>query len=115
MAQLSRRKRLNYLPAVIAVLALLAIALVFIGRYAGPSSVEHPGWQDAVYTLFLAFTIDGTFLGEQNAWTVWGAFAAGAAFYVALFGSLWALFGRQWRAWRATRWRDHVVVVGDGV
>jgi len=114
MAEPSHRKRRNFLPAIIAVLAVAAIALVVVGRILGPTTVEQPGWQDAVYSVLLAFTLDGTFLGDQNIVTLLGAFAAALVFYLALFGSLWVVFRRRWRAWRATRLRDHLVIVGDG-
>src|SRR5688500_14206604 len=107
-------KRRNLLPVLIAVLAVIAIVLVVAGRLAGPTPVEAPGWQDAIYSVLLAFTLDGTFLGDQNIVTLLGAFAAAAVFYLALFGSLWVVFRRQLRAWRASRARDHIVVVGDG-
>lgn len=114
MAEPSRRKSRNLLPPIIAILAMVAIALVVTGRILGPTTVEHPGWQDAIYSVLLAFTLDGTFLGQQNVVTLLGAFAAALVFYLALFGSLWVVFRRRWRAWRASRLRDHVVIVGDG-
>ena len=114
MAEPSRRKRRNFLPPIIAILAVVAIVLVVTGRLLGPTTVEHPGWQDAIYSVLLAFTLDGTFLGQQNVVTLLGAFAAALVFYLALFGSLWVVFRRRWRAWGASRLRDHVVIVGDG-
>ncbi len=114
MAAPSRRKRRNLLPLAIAGLALIAITLVVAGRMIGPTTVEHPGWQDAIYSVLLAFSVDGTFLGQQNPVTLLGAFTAALVFYLALFGSLWIVFRRQFRAWRASRIRNHVVIVGDG-
>ena len=114
MAEHTRRKRRNLLPAIIALLAVAAIALVVVGRILGPTTVSEPGWQDAIYSVLLAFTLDGTFLGQQNIVTLLGAFAAALVFYLALFGSLWVVFRRRWRAWRASKLRDHIVIVGDG-
>ena len=44
MAEPSRRKRRNFLPPIIAILAVVAIGLVVTGRLLGPTTVEHPGW-----------------------------------------------------------------------
>jgi hypothetical protein len=107
------KPRRNILPPLIAVLAVVAIALVVIGRLIGPTPVENPGWQDALYSVLLAFTLDGTFLGSQNVVTLLGAFAAALVFYLALFGSLWVVFRRRLAAWRASRARRHIVVIGD--
>lgn len=106
-------RRNTILPLIVAVLAAVAIVLVVAGRLIGPTSVAEPGWQDAVYSVLLAFTIDGTFLGQQNAITLLGAFAAALTIYVALFGSLWLVFRRNLVGWWAARRRGHVVVVGD--
>jgi len=114
MADHSPAPRRNVFPLLIAGLALVAVVLVIAGRLIGPSPVDNPGWQDALYSVLLAFTLDGTFLGSQNLVTLLGAFAAALVFYLALLGSLWVVFRRQLRAWRASRQRGHVVVVGDG-
>ena len=109
----ARKPRRSILPLAIAVLAVLAIVLVVAGRLIGPTPVAEPGWQDAIYSVLLAFTLDGSFLGEQNIIALLGAFAAALVFYLALFGSLWVVFRRRLIAWRASRIRRHIVVVGD--
>ncbi|MEO7220979.1 MAG: RyR domain-containing protein [Devosia sp.] len=113
MADHAPKPRRNVLPLLIAVLAVVAVVLVVTGRLLGPTPVEQPGWQDAIYSVLLAFTLDGTFLGRQNAVTLLGAFAAALVFYLALFGSLWVVFRRRLVAWRAARSRKHIVVIGD--
>jgi hypothetical protein len=113
MAEHTPKRRRNFLPWVVAGLAIVAIVLVVTGRLIGPTPVEHPGWQDAIYSVLLAFSVDGTFLGQQNVVTMIGAFAAAATLYLVLFGSLWVLFRRRLIAWRARRIRKHVVVIGD--
>lgn len=113
MADNAPKRRRNILPYVIAVLAVVAVVLVVAGRVIGPTSVAEPGWQDAIYSVLLAFTVDGTFLGEQNVVTLVGAFAAALTLYLVLFGSLWVLFRKRLIAWRAAHSRKHVVVIGD--
>ncbi len=114
MADHAPKPRRNILPLLIACLAVVAVVLVVAGRLIGPTPVDQPGWQDAIYSVLLAFTLDGTFLGQQNSVTLLGAFAAALVFYLALFGSLWVVFRRRLVAWRAARSRKHVVVIGDG-
>ncbi len=109
----SKKPRRNLLPLLIAMLAVAAIALVVVGRLIGPSTVDEPGWQDAIYSVLLAFTVDGTFLGKQSPVTLIGALLAAAVFYVALFSSLWVVFRKRLVAWWASRSRGHVVVIGD--
>lgn len=101
----------SWLPVVIAVLAVAAVLLVAGGRWFDPA--RHEGWQDPFYSVLLAFTLDGTFLGQQNPITLLGAFAAALVFYLALFGSLWVVFRRHYVRWRAARARKHIVVIGD--
>src|SRR5690348_9523647 len=101
MTDLKPRKRRNVLPVLIAILAVGAIVLVVIGRLTGPTPVEHPGWQDALYSVLLAFSVDGTFLGSQSAITLVGALLAAAVFYLALFSSLWVVFRKRLVAWWA--------------
>lgn len=113
MAEHTPKRRRNYLPLLIAGLAVAAVVLIVTGRILGPSSVDAPGLQDAIYSVLLAFSLDGTFLGEQNPITVFGAFAAALVFYLAIFGGLWVVFRRRLVAWRARRSRKHVVVIGD--
>lgn len=113
MAEHTPKRRRNYLPLLIAVLAVAAVVLVIAGRIMGPTSVDKPGWQDAVYSVLLAFSLDGTFLGDQSPVTLLGAFAAALVFYLAIFGGLWVVFRRRLVAWRARRARKHVVVIGD--
>jgi voltage-gated potassium channel Kch len=113
MADHAPKPRRSILPPLIAVLAVAAIALVVTGRLLGPTPVETPGWQDAIYSVLLAFTLDGTFLGNQSMVTLLGAFAAALVFYLALFGSLWVVFRQRLVAWRASRARRHLVVIGD--
>ena len=113
MTDLKPRKRRNVLPVLIAILAVGAIVLVVIGRLTGPTTVEHPGWQDALYSVLLAFSVDGTFLGSQSAITLVGAPLAAAVFYLALFSSLWVVFRKRLVAWWAARSRDHIVIIGD--
>jgi hypothetical protein len=113
MAEHTPKRRRNILPWLIAGLAITAIILVVTGRLVGPTPVEHPGWQDAIYSVLLAFSVDGTFLGQQNIVTLLGAFAAALTLYLVLFGSLWVLFRRRLIAWRARRIRNHIVVIGD--
>jgi hypothetical protein len=113
MADHAPKPRRNFLPLLIAVFAALAVALVVAGRLVGPTPVGEPGWQDAMYSVLLAFSVDGTFLGRQNVVTLLGAFAAALTLYLVLFGSLWVLFRRRLIAWRAARSRRHVVVIGD--
>lgn len=103
----------NFLPMLIGVLAVLAIALVAGGRWV--DAARHEGWQDPFYSVLLAFTLDGTFLGQQNPVTLLGAFAAALVFYLALFGSLWVVFRRHYVHWSAARRRRHIVVIGDDV
>jgi voltage-gated potassium channel Kch len=107
------RRRRNILPILIAILAVAAVALVVTGRLVGPTTVDQPGWQDAVYSVLLAFSVDGTFLGSQSAITLVGALLAAAVFYLALFSSLWVVFRKRLLAWWASRSRRHVVVIGD--
>jgi hypothetical protein len=114
MADHSPKRRRSVLPLLIALLAVAAIVLVVIGRGFGPSTVEQPGWQDAIYSVLLAFSVDGTFLGSQSSVTLVGALLAALVFYLALFGSLWVVFRQRLVAWRAARIRRHIVVVGDG-
>ncbi|RYE09365.1 MAG: hypothetical protein EOP22_09720 [Hyphomicrobiales bacterium] len=106
------RHRRSLLPIIVPVLALAAVVLVALGRWLDP--VADGGWQDPLYTVLLAFSLDGTFLTSQSWLTVAGAFAAALAFYLAVLGSLWAVFRGHFGSWRAARQRDHVVVVGDG-
>ena len=73
MADNAPRPRRPILPLLIALLAVVAI-----GRLSGPYPVDAPGWQDALYSVLLAFSVDGTFLGRQNAVTLLGALAAEA-------------------------------------
>ena len=113
MADHKPKPRRSILPLLIAVLAVAAIILVIVGRLIGPTPVAQPGWQDALYSVLLAFTLDGSFLGQQNIVALLGAFAAALVFYLALFGSLWVVFRRRLVAWRAARSRRHIVVVGD--
>ena len=113
MADNIPRPRRPILPLLIAFLAVAAIVLVVVGRLIGPYPVEQPGWQDAIYSVLLAFSVDGTFLGQQNVVTLLGALAAALVFYLALFGGLWVVFRQRLVAWRASRRRRHVVVVGD--
>lgn len=113
MAENTPKRRRNILPLLIAVLAVLAVALVVAGRILGPTPIDEPGWQDALYSVLLAFTLDGTFLGQQNFITLLGAFAAALVFYLALFGSLWVVFRRRLVAWQAARSRKHIVIIGD--
>src|SRR6478609_680482 len=114
MAEYAPKPRRPILPLLIAVLAVAAIVLVVTGRLLGPTTVEQPGWQDAIYSVLLAFSVDGTFLGAQSPVTLVGALLAALVFYLALFGSLWVVFRRRLIAWRAARSRHHVVVVDDG-
>jgi hypothetical protein len=114
MADHAPKPRRTILPLLIAGLAVVAIVLVVAGRLIGPTPVEQPGWQDAIYSVLLAFTVDGTFLGEQNFVTLLGALVAAVVLYLALFGSLWSLFRKRLGAWRAAGSRGHIVVVGDG-
>ncbi len=113
MADHAPKPRRPVLPLLIAILAAAAIVLVVAGRLIGPSPIPDPGWQDPFYSVLLAFTLDGSFLGEQNLVTLLGAFAAGLVLYLALFGSLWVVFRRRLIAWRASRQRGHIVVLGD--
>lgn len=113
MAEHAPKRRRNILPLVIAILAVLAVVLVVVGRVLGPTPISEPGWQDAFYSVLLAFTLDGTFLGQQNLITLLGAFAAALVFYLALFGSLWVVFRRRLVAWQARHSRKHVVIIGD--
>ncbi|HZY69257.1 MAG TPA: RyR domain-containing protein, partial [Devosia sp.] len=113
MADQPPKPRRNVLPPIIAILAVLAIVLVVAGRLTGPTPIAQPGWQDAIYSVFLAFTLDGSFLGQQSLVTLLGAFAGALVFYLALFGSLWVVFRKRLVAWRAARLRKHVVVIGD--
>jgi hypothetical protein len=101
----------RYLPLLIAALAVAAVALVIAGRLLDAPS--YAGWQDPFYSVLLAFTLDGTFLGPQNIVTLLGAFAAASVFYLALLGGLWVVFRRRVIAWRAARMRRHIVIVGD--
>lgn len=103
----------NLLPLAIAILALIAVVLVAGGRWVDP--MRHESWQDPFYSVLLAFTLDGTFLGQQNPVTLLGAFAAALVFYLALFGSLWVVFRRHYVRWRAARMRKHIVIIGDDV
>lgn len=100
------------LPIIIALLAIVAVGLVVAGRLLDTDKFS--GWQDPFYSVLLAFTLDGTFLGPQNAVSLLGAFAAALVLYLAVFGSLWMVFRTRLRAWRATRLNVHVVVIGDG-
>ena len=101
----------RWLPWLVAGLAVVGAGLVLAGRaLEGPAGA---GWQDPFYSVFLAFTLDGSFLGEQSAITLVGAFAAALATYIALAGGIVALTRRSVLAWRAARRRGHVVVVGD--
>lgn len=113
MAETAPRRRRNILPPTIAGLAVIAVVLVVVGRLLGPTPVEQPGWQDAIYSVLLAFTVDGTFLGRQNPVTLLGAFAAALVFYLALLGGLWVVFRRRLVNWWVSRSRRHVVVIGD--
>lgn len=106
-----RKPPRSWLPVLIAALAVVAVGLVVAGRVLdGPA---YAGWQDPFYSVLLAFTLDGTFLGPQNIFTLLGAFAAALVFYLALLGGLWVVFRRRLIAWRAARARRHVVIVGD--
>lgn len=109
----SKKPRRNPLPLLIAVLAVAAIVLVIVGRLVGPTTVDDPGWQDAIYSVLLAFSVDGTFLGKQSPVTLVGALLAALVFYLALFSSLWVVFRKRLVAWWASRSRRHVVIVGD--
>ncbi len=103
--------RRSILPILIGGLAILAALLVVAGRFLDAASES--GWQDPFYSVLLAFTLDGSFLGQQNIVTLIGAFAAALVLYLAVFGSLWVVFRRRLLAWRASRLRNHVVIVGD--
>jgi hypothetical protein len=113
MADHAPKPRRNILPLLIAILAVLAIVLVVTGRFIGPTPVDEPGWQDALYSVLLAFTVDGTFLGKQNPVTLLGAFAAALVLYLVVLGGLWTVFRRRLIAWWVSRSRKHVVVIGD--
>ena len=80
MADHAPKPRRSVLPLVIAALAAVAIVLVIAGRLIGPSPIASPGWQDAFYSVLLAFTLDGSFLGQQNLLSLLGAFAAALVF-----------------------------------
>jgi len=109
----SRKPRRNLLPLLIPILAITAIVLVVTGRLIGPTTVDQPGWQDAIYSVLLAFSVDGTFLGNQSSLTLIGALLAAAVFYVAVLGGLWVVFRKRLIAWWAARSHDHLVVIGD--
>ena len=113
MVENAPKPRRNVLPLLIAILAIAAIGLVITGRLLDPSPIERPGWQDALYSVLLAFTLDGSFLGEQNLLSLLGAFAAGLVLYLALFSSLWLVFRKRLVAWWASRRRRHIVVIGE--
>lgn len=108
----ARKPRKSILPIIIAGLAAIAIVLIIIGRLMDRQLFD--GWQDPFYSVLLAFTLDGSFLGEQNVVTLLGAFAAALVLYLALFGSLWVVFRSRLVAWRAARLRGHIAVIGDG-
>ena len=101
----------NFLPPLIAGFAIAGIALVIMGRLSeiGIDS----GWQDPLYSVFLAFTFDGSFLGRQSPVTLIGALAAGLATYLALIGGVMALSRRRIAAWRAARAKNQIVIIGD--
>ncbi|HWA17388.1 MAG TPA: hypothetical protein VG757_00170 [Devosia sp.] len=102
----------NWLPWLIAALAAAGVVLVVIGRLMDAG--RFAGWQDAVYSVLLAFSIDGTFLNPQNPLTPLGALFAALALYLALLAGALALLGKRITAFRASRQRDHVVVIGSG-
>ncbi|MEO6013138.1 MAG: RyR domain-containing protein [Devosia sp.] len=106
-----RKPQRNPLPLIIAVLAIAAVTLVVAGRLVDAG--QYKGWQDPLYSVLLAFTVDGTFLGAQNPITLLGAFAAALVFYLALLGSLWVVFRRRLIAWRASRSSGHIAIIGD--
>lgn len=108
----ARKPRKSILPIIIAGLAGIAIVLIITGRLMDRQLFD--GWQDPFYSVFLAFTLDGSFLGEQNVVTLIGAFAAALVLYLALFGSLWVVFRSRLIAWRAARLSGHIAVIGDG-
>ena len=114
MADHVPKPRRNILPLLIAILAVIAIVLVVAGRLIGPTPVDEPGWQDAIYSVLLAFTVDGTFLGQQNTGHAARRLrcGAGASIWLVL-GGLWVVFRRRLVAWWASRSRKHVVVIGD--
>ena len=110
MANASGPRR-SILPLLVGGLAIVAALLVVAGRFL--DAAGESGWQDPFYSVLLAFTLDGSFLGRQHPVTLIGAFAAALVLYLAVFGSLWVVFRRRLLAWRATRLRGHVVVIGD--
>jgi hypothetical protein len=106
------KQKSNWLAWLIAGLAVAGIVLVIAGRLLDAGRFQ--GWQDALYSVLLAFSIDGTFLNPQNPLTPLGALLAATALYLALLAGALALLGKRIIAFRASRLRDHVIVIGAG-
>jgi hypothetical protein len=102
----------NWLGWLISILAVAGIGFVIAGRVLDLG--RYPGWQDALYSVLLAFSIDGTFLSPQNPLTPIGALLAALALYLTLFAGLLVLLRKRITAFRARHRRQHIIVAGDG-
>jgi voltage-gated potassium channel Kch len=106
------QRKSSWLGWLIAVLAIAGIVLVIAGRLLDAG--KFPGWQDALYSVLLAFAVDGTFLNPQNPLTPLGALFAALALYLAVFAGVLALLNKRIVAFRVSRMRNHIVVIGAG-
>src|SRR5688572_459536 len=68
------KRHRNLLPLIVGGLALSGALLVVLGRLGEADSQS--GWQDSFYSVLLAFTLDGLFLGQQSLLTLLGAVEA---------------------------------------